>query len=99
MKNAIVVAALGLLAFFAYTRAVGPRSAESPQSPAAEFEDGSAPLPTEAKDQFGCDGRTRCSQMNSCEEAEYFLRYCPGVEMDGDNDGEPCESQWCGNSR
>ena len=44
---------------------------------------------------FRCDGRTRCSQMTSCEEAKYFLRTCPGVEMDGDHDGVPCEQQWC----
>jgi len=44
---------------------------------------------------FRCDGRTRCSQMRSCAEAQYFLARCPGVQMDGDNDGVPCESQWC----
>jgi hypothetical protein len=44
---------------------------------------------------FQCDGRTHCSQMTSCEEAVYFLKNCPGVEMDGDNDGVPCEKQWC----
>jgi endonuclease YncB( thermonuclease family) len=42
-----------------------------------------------------CDGRTRCSQMRSCAEAQYFLAHCPGVQMDGDGDGIPCESQWC----
>ncbi|MDO1529001.1 cold shock domain-containing protein [Fulvimonas sp. R45] len=45
---------------------------------------------------FSCDGRTRCSQMHSCAEAKYFLKYCPGAQMDGDGDGEPCEQQWCG---
>jgi cold shock CspA family protein len=45
---------------------------------------------------FSCDGRTRCSQMTSCAEATYFLKQCPGTRMDGDGDGEPCESQWCG---
>jgi hypothetical protein len=44
---------------------------------------------------FRCDGRTYCSQMNSCAEATYFLRNCPGVKMDGDNNGVPCEKQWC----
>jgi hypothetical protein len=44
---------------------------------------------------FTCDGRTRCSQMSSCAEATYFLRHCPGTQMDGDGDGEPCEDQWC----
>jgi hypothetical protein len=42
-----------------------------------------------------CDGRTRCSQMTSCAEATWFLKNCPGVEMDGDRDGIPCERQWC----
>jgi Excalibur calcium-binding domain len=47
--------------------------------------------------QFRCDGRTHCSQMRSCEEATFFLRNCPNVKMDGDNDGIPCEQQWCKN--
>lgn len=44
---------------------------------------------------YRCDGRTHCSQMTSCAEATYFLRNCPGVKMDGNNDGIPCERQWC----
>lgn len=44
---------------------------------------------------FTCDGRTHCSQMRSCAEATYFLQHCPGVAMDGDHDGTPCEQQWC----
>jgi hypothetical protein len=44
---------------------------------------------------FRCDGRVYCSQMTSCAEAEYFLANCPGVKMDGDHDGIPCEDQWC----
>lgn len=43
---------------------------------------------------FTCDGRTRCSQMGSYEEAVYFIQNCPNTEMDGDGDGEPCESQF-----
>jgi cold shock CspA family protein len=43
-----------------------------------------------------CDGRTRCSQMTSCEEATYFLHNCPNTKMDGDANGVPCERQWCG---
>ena len=53
------------------------------------------PVPP-ASVQFRCDGRTRCSQMTSCDEAKYFLRNCPGTQMDGDHDGVPCEQQWCG---
>ena len=53
---------------------------------------GTAPKPTA---NYRCDGRTYCSQMRSCEEATFFLRNCPGVKMDGNNDGVPCETQWC----
>ncbi|MEJ7138754.1 excalibur calcium-binding domain-containing protein [Amphibiibacter pelophylacis] len=45
---------------------------------------------------YRCDGRKFCSQMTSCAEATYFLKNCPTVEMDGDNDRVPCEAQWCG---
>ena len=44
---------------------------------------------------FACDGRTQCSQMTSCAEANYFLKNCPNTAMDGNGDGEPCEQQWC----
>lgn len=44
---------------------------------------------------FRCDGRTHCSQMTSCREAKFFPDHCPGVQMDGNNDGVPCEQQWC----
>jgi len=44
---------------------------------------------------FKCDGRTHCSQMTSCDEAKFFLKNCPNVKMDGNNDGVPCEQQWC----
>ncbi|WP_374604928.1 excalibur calcium-binding domain-containing protein [Niveibacterium sp.] len=53
------------------------------------------PLADSQSARFSCDGRTHCSQMTSCAEATYFLRHCPGVEMDGDHDGVPCEQQWC----
>jgi micrococcal nuclease len=48
---------------------------------------------------FRCDGRTRCPQMRSCEEATFFLKNCPGVQMDGDGNGVPCERQFCGAPR
>jgi len=44
---------------------------------------------------YRCDGRAFCSQMHSCEEATWFLKDCPDMKMDGDNDGIPCERQWC----
>jgi len=44
---------------------------------------------------YRCDGRTHCAQMTSCAEATFFLNHCPGTQMDGNNDGVPCERQWC----
>ncbi|MEQ1635911.1 MAG: excalibur calcium-binding domain-containing protein [Methylococcales bacterium] len=44
---------------------------------------------------YQCDGRTKCSQMTSCEEATFFINNCPDTKMDGNNDGIPCEKQWC----
>ena len=44
---------------------------------------------------FSCDGRKHCSQMTSCAEATYFIQHCPDTKMDGNNDGIPCEKQWC----
>jgi len=45
---------------------------------------------------FQCAGKTKCSQMESCEEANFYLKRCPGTITDGDGDGIPCEDQWCG---
>jgi hypothetical protein len=53
--------------------------------------------PAAPSPRFKCDGRRYCAQMTSCAEATYFLAHCPGVQMDGDGDGVPCESQWCVN--
>jgi cold shock CspA family protein len=78
---------LGLVAWSAYQARVRPMDAS----------DWAAPLEQAAPDsRYSCDGRTMCSQMGSCAEAKYFIRNCPGTQMDGDDDGVPCESQWCG---
>lgn len=45
---------------------------------------------------FTCAGKTHCSEMTSCAEAKFYLNHCPGSVSDGDNDGIPCEDQWCG---
>src|SRR6266508_344273 len=99
MQRLIVLLIVGALGWYGYTKyqshVVGagaslnaPRVNESVTNLGARTE----ALPTTA---FRCDGRTRCSQMTSCAEARYFLNNCPGVKMDGDNDGIPCEGQWC----
>lgn len=77
-----------------------PPTSDSQRSPAPAPSIRSSPTPTpapaRASPSFRCDGRLHCSQMTSCEEAHYFLAHCPGVKMDGNNDGVPCEQQWCG---
>lgn len=44
---------------------------------------------------FTCSGKTHCSEMSSCEEALFYQENCEGTQMDGNNDGVPCEQQWC----
>ena len=44
---------------------------------------------------FTCKGKTRCTEMTSCEEAKFYLKNCPNVKLDGDKNGIPCEKQWC----
>lgn len=52
-------------------------------------------IPKVDNSKFRCDGRTHCSHMTSCEEAMFFIKNCPNTKMDGNNDGIPCEKQWC----
>ncbi|KHM45257.1 cold-shock protein [Pseudoalteromonas distincta] len=40
---------------------------------------------------FTCDGRQYCTEMNSRAEAVFFINNCPNTKMDGDGDGDPCE--------
>ena len=77
------------------------RAQPQPASPPVEDRswikprDGASTSASPAPANSRCDGRTHCSHMRSCEEATYFLRHCPNTQMDGDNDGVPCEQQWC----
>jgi len=95
MRNAIVIVLLGTLAWFGYQKY--KTAAEQPVVDASTSASLSAPqaAPAAATSQFSCDGRTHCSQMRSCAEAKYFIQHCPDTKMDGNNDGVPCERQWC----
>ena len=74
-------------------RAAGRAGAATPAQAAAPV---AAPVAAPPAPAYRCDGRRFCSQMTSCDEARYFLAHCPGVSMDGDRNGIPCERQWCG---
>lgn len=41
---------------------------------------------------FTCGGKTRCSEMSSCDEARFYLERCGATRLDGDHDGVPCEA-------
>jgi cold shock CspA family protein len=94
LPRAIGVVLLGAVGLYGYSQyekriasAAEPQGLSSQPSPATE-------APTVGTG-FSCDSRTHCSQMTSCSEAKYFLKNCPGTQMDGNNDGVPCEQQWC----
>ena len=82
-----------LLALGAYSYNRFEQRNPTPQQSLAPQPEGTKPAA--AMPSFNCDGRTHCSQMTSCAEAKFFLKNCPGTKMDGNNDGVPCEQQWC----
>lgn len=86
----VLVVAIGVAVYGKVSGQFARYGAAAEQA-SAKAEEAPANLPVS----FRCDGRTYCSQMTSCMEAKYFLKNCPGVKMDGNNDGIPCETQWC----
>jgi len=87
----LIVAAIGWQAYGKYQKqTISPLAAIMGEATTTASRSG-AP----SNSNFRCDGRIHCSQMTSCEEATWFLRNCPGTKMDGNNDGTPCEKQWC----
>jgi len=87
VESIIAVLLLGGLLGYAYNRM---HKTESPPPSVPK-----ASIAEAASSPYKCDGRTMCSQMTSCAEARYFVQHCPNTKMDGNNDGEPCEQQWC----
>jgi len=47
------------------------------------------------KEKVGTQWRLYCLVHNIEKLARSGYRNCPGVKMDGNNDGVPCEQQWC----
>jgi len=97
MKRLIIAVLLVLAAWQGYEQYQSRRfekEAEIGTADATQFIETSAGREPKAIS-YKCDGRIYCSQMTSCAEATFFLQNCPGVKMDGDNDGIPCERQWC----
>ncbi len=38
-----------------------------------------------------CNREPKCTQIRSCQEADFYFRQCGHYKRDGDNDGIPCE--------
>ncbi len=88
---AVLIVSLGVYAYAKISHRIVP------QDLAAASTSSTVAVPAQPQPSFKakCDGRTHCSQMTSCAEATYFLKNCPGAQMDGNFDGVPCEQQWC----
>lgn len=82
----LLLLVVGVYGYSQYSKSVGLLRPVAPEAVQAQ-------QPFAAS--FRCDGRQHCSQMSSCAEATFFLKNCPGVKMDGDGDGIPCEQQLC----
>lgn len=87
----VLVAGLGWYGYTRYTE----RAEASTATPQSVMSPAQTVVPEIKAPAFQCDGRKHCSQMRSCSEAKQFLKNCPGMEMDGDHDGIPCEQQLC----
>lgn len=59
-----------------------------PATPKADVSDGKS----ESSGLSCSSGKRFCKQMDSCEEATFYLNKCGVKRLDGDHDGVPCES-------
>lgn len=95
VAGAIALGTLGGFAWFAWWQ----QSTDVPAVPAPSALEVPRPAssPAVGRPLYRCDARTQCQQMKSCEEAMFFLQNCKGnkLELDEDDDGIPCEIQWC----
>lgn len=70
-------------------------AAEAAAEPAEEVAEVSyppEPLEDRSSGGFSCGGKYYCREMDSCEEANFYLNQCGLSRLDGDGDGVPCES-------
>jgi hypothetical protein len=89
MNKLWLVAMAGVAAFLYYKTQMPVRPAPEAAEPATAV---AAPSTQSSAAIFRCEGKQHCSQMTSCDEARFYLRNCPGVKIDGDHDGIPCET-------
>jgi len=84
-----------------YAAIFGKASATAtPAAPSASVAPPAPPAPTPAPvtptapvapaSGWSCGAKTKCGQMQSCEEAKFYLTACGVKRLDGDGDGIPC---------
>lgn len=49
------------------------------------------PRPHQAEQSNLCGSKQHCSQMNSCDEAKFYLTHCNVLALDKNRNGVPCE--------
>ena len=95
LRGIVTLTVIALIAWAGYRHYISRLAPSTAASAPVQGIGGLSRSQAPAASRFSCDGRTRCSQMTSCEEATFFLTNCPGTKMDGDGDRVPCEKQWC----
>ena len=93
--NKLIIIALVVVAGWYGNYHFGQKFHTQSANASSEYNQPNANTVLASNEQFKCDGRVYCSQMTSCAEATYFINHCPNTKMDGNNDGIPCEKQWC----
>jgi len=94
-KSVFAVAVVGAIVFWRMNHDPTPIVSAADIEPTGLSESDGAAEPAASGRAFTCEGKTRCSQMSSCEEATFYIRNCPNAQMDGDRDGVPCEDHLC----
>ncbi|HMQ97337.1 MAG TPA: cold shock domain-containing protein [Candidatus Nanoperiomorbaceae bacterium] len=85
------ILALSVIGYIGYIRLSHPGSSIQASAYKAIF----ARDALHNQNSYQCSGKKYCSEMTSCSEAFFYQENCPETKMDGDNDGIPCERQWC----
>ena len=101
MKDAVRTIVIVASLFGLATLAPEPGWADPAGAPPAPFQSkkkkkSSPPPPARSQGQGRqCGSKRTCGEMDSCAEAQFYLRQCGVHRLDGDSDGTPCE-KLCG---
>lgn len=86
-RNAEVTAKNANLGLWSATTCGGDRKKGT-----EDDEETTTPVTNPSTGSYTCGSKTYCTEMNTCEEARYYLNSCGLSRLDADKDGVPCES-------